>query len=250
MSSFSFPTPDRVAYEQAQPFPHAVIHGAWDEQTLRDCKSEILAFSDWDGEKDFYGALKKRYCADIDRLPPTVQKVIADASSPRFLAWLEELTGEKNLMPDPYLEGGGIHQIAPGGFLKVHADFNWNERLKLYRRLNVLVYLNDDWDDSWGGLLELWTTDMKECHSKVPPTTNTMVVFTTDDQSFHGLPHPLASPEGVNRDSIALYYYSPIRPEKNFAKVRLGTDYRPVGGDTFKVNEGGLLRRLASKLSR
>jgi hypothetical protein len=157
---------------------------------------------------------------------------------------------EKSLVPDPYLEGGGIHQIGTGGYLKVHADFNWNERLNLYRRLNILIYLNDSWDESWGGALELWTSDMARCSKRVPPQSNTMVVFTTDDRSFHGHPHPLATPDGVHRDSIPLYYYSSLRPERNFAAARLSTDYRPIEGDTFRAGGGGWLSRTRSKLSR
>lgn len=248
MSAFSYPTLGRAAYEQADPFPHAVVTSAWDRDLMRDCKAEINAFDDWDGEKRFYGSRQKRWCGDIHRLPPSVQRVIGEASQPRFLRWLEEFTGEDCLMPDPYLEGGGIHQISEGGFLKVHADFNWNEQLHLYRRLNILLYLNDEWDESWGGALELWTTDMARCSKRIFPRANTMVVFTTDDCSFHGHPHPLTSPEGVHRDSIALYYYSPLRPERNYAESRVSTDYRPIEGDAFKAG-GGLLSRVRNKFA-
>lgn len=251
MSAFSFPTPDRLTYERAEPFPHAVFTGAWDVELLRLCKAEISSFTNWEGEKDFYGALKKRFCADIDRLPPSVQRVVAEASGPRFLGWLKQLTGERSLVADPYLEGGGIHQMAPGGFLKIHADFNWNEQLQLFRRLNVLLYLNDEWDERWGGALELWCTDMSRCCKSVLPVNNTMVVFTTDDVSFHGVPRELGSPEGINRDSIALYYYSPVRPSRNFTHRRLATDYRPIEGDSFRASRGASwLKRVAARLNR
>jgi Rps23 Pro-64 3,4-dihydroxylase Tpa1-like proline 4-hydroxylase len=161
-------------------------------------------------------------------------RLIQEASSPRFLAWLTALTGEQALVPDPYLQGGGVHQIGSGGFLKVHADFNWSERLQLYRRLNLLLYLNPDWQPQWGGALELWNEDMSACITTILPEANTMVVFTTDDRSFHGHPHPLACPEYITRDSIALYYYSPLRPAANWAARRKITDYRPIPGDTFK----------------
>ena len=55
-----------------------------------------------------------------------------------MLEFLETLTGIDGLVPDPYFAGGGLHQIVRGGFLKVHADFNWHPKLRLDRRLNML----------------------------------------------------------------------------------------------------------------
>ena len=234
--SFSYPDPAKSGYAGNPPFPHAVIKNAWSEKRLAECKHDIARFSHWEGEKNFFGSTKKRYCANIEVLPRSVARIIHEASSPLFLAWLMAVTGERALLPDPYLGGGGIHQIAAGGFLKVHADFNWSEQLQLYRRLNLLLYLNPDWQPQWGGALELWNADMSACAETILPDNNTMVIFTTDDRSFHGHPHSLACPGKVLRDSIALYYYSPIRPAVNWADKRNMTDYRPIPGDTFTRN--------------
>lgn len=248
--SYPDPEPEAAAYAANAPFPHTVIKDAWEPGWVAECKREIAVFSQWDGEKDFYGSRKKRYCGDIEKLPPTVVRIIREASSPAFLLWLTAVTGEQALMPDPYLEGGGIHQIIQGGFLKVHADFNWNERLQLYRRLNLLLYLNPGWDASWGGALELWTQDMGQCGATVLPEANTMVIFTTDDRSFHGHPHPTSTPIDVTRDSIALYYYSPIKPASNFAEKRVGTDYRPIEGDSFAVWDKSFSARAMNRLRK
>ena len=80
-------------------------------------------------------------------------------NSLRVLLFLEALTGIEGLIPDPYFGGGGPHQIQPGGFLKIHADFNVHPQLKLDRRLNMLIYLNKDWREEYGGHLELWDRD-------------------------------------------------------------------------------------------
>ena len=239
---FRYPDQAAADYAAASPFAHAVFDQAWEPQLLDDCKREIASFDGWAGQKDFFGSRKKRYCGDIEALPPSVAGLIREASSPAFLDWLSALTGEQALLPDPYLEGGGIHQIVSGGFLKVHADFNWNKRLQLYRRLNVLIYLNPGWDERWGGALELWHPNLSACARRVFPHHNTMVVFTTDDHSFHGHPQPLECPEHVTRDSIALYYYSPIRPKSHFAARRKQTDYRPVGEEQFAVRNSWLKR--------
>ncbi|NIJ07790.1 Rps23 Pro-64 3,4-dihydroxylase Tpa1-like proline 4-hydroxylase [Sphingomonas vulcanisoli] len=205
---------------------------------LADCARDIAAFAEWDGEKQFYGSKQKRYCGDIDKLPASVQTVIDEASRPRFIKWLQELTGEKALVPDPYLEGGGIHSIGTGGYLKIHADFNWHEPLQLYRRLNVLLYLNDDWQEDWGGRIELFSDPQREPEVSLLPTMNRMLVFTTDDASFHGHRHALSCPADVRRNSIALYYYSAVTPAKNFAEARTDTDYRAAADETFDKARG------------
>lgn len=233
MDIFSYPQPSNDRYTKAAPFPYAVLDGAWDADLLRSCAHDIDVFQSWDGEKSFHGAKAKRYCGDITKLPQSVQRVISEASRPRFLRWLEELTGEKALVPDPYLEGGGIHSIGNGGFLKIHADFNWHEPLQLYRRLNILIYLNDEWKEEWQGRIELFSDPKSDPEVSLLPMMNRMLVFTTDDASFHGHRHPLNCPDEVRRNSIALYYYSPIRPKMNFATARTNTDYRAALDEKF-----------------
>ena len=129
------------------------------------------------------------------------------------MIFLQELTGIKEkLLPDPYFEGGGFHQTKRGGFLKIHADFNKHKETKLDRRLNILVYLNKEWKEEYGGHFELWNRDMTTCVKKVAPEFNTLAMFTTTDFSYHGLPTPLTCPPDRSRKSIALYYYSNGRP--------------------------------------
>src|ERR1700760_5066208 len=95
--AFSYASPTELGYAQADPFPHVLLRNAWNPELLDACKAEIGRFADWDGEKDFYGSKKKRYCGDIERLPPSVVRLIHEASSPAFLRWLMELTGEPAL---------------------------------------------------------------------------------------------------------------------------------------------------------
>ena len=130
-------------------------------------------------------------------------------------------------MEDPSLEGGGLHQSTRGGFLNIHADFTVHPHHRNWqRRANLILYLNEDWEASYGGDLELWSTDMKECVEKVSPVANRAVIFTTDATSFHGHPEPMQCPEGVARRSLALYYYS---VQEN-PLVR-STEYRSRPGD-------------------
>lgn len=130
-----------------------------------------------------------------------------------FLEFIQKLTGiTEPLIPDPYFEGAGYHQVNKGGFLKVHADFNKHVKTGLDRRLNLIVYMNENWEDSFGGHLELWDKQMLNCEQKVSPNFNTVLLFTTTDFTYHGLPEPLNCPEGFTRKSLAVFYYSNGRP--------------------------------------
>ena len=205
----------RDAYRTGDPFPHAVIDGLFLDHDL----DAVLAEFPDPGQTRwmrFESNTEKKlgYYHEYSSITPTVRAFLDAMNGFEMLLFLEELTGIDGLIPDPYFGGGGLHQIEPGGFLKIHADFNVLPKLKLDRRVNMLVYLNKGWEDSWGGHLELWNASMTECRKRVSPVFNRTVVFSTTDTSFHGHPHPLASPPGVTRKSISLYYYTAGRPEE------------------------------------
>lgn len=108
-------------------------------------------------------------------------------------------------MPDPFLHGGGLHMTGVGGTLTPHADFHVTKELQMYRRLNLLVYLNDSWQEGDGGELELWDKGGKRIAKTVAPTLGTAVLFRTDAKSIHGFTNPVAR---LPRRSVALYYYT------------------------------------------
>lgn len=202
----------RASYLEADPFPHIVLDGLFDEELV----GELLA--DFPGPDDalwnrFENQRERKLGFDYRaRLPQSIGRFLGAMSSPVALSFLERLTGIEGLIPDPYFGGAGPHQILPGGFLKVHADFNVHPKLKLDRRLNLLLYLNRGWREEWGGALELWARDMSRCERRIAPIFNRTVVFSTTSDSFHGHPDPLAAPEGTTRKSISLYYYTCGRP--------------------------------------
>jgi hypothetical protein len=204
----------RDEYARAKPFPHAVIDGLFEDRVL----DEVLAgFPDpadpaW-ARFDNPHERKLGNYARLEELPAATAGFLNALTSARMLEFLETLTGIEGLVPDPYFGGGALHQIVPGGFLKVHADFNWHPKLRLDRRLNMLVYLNRGWRPEYGGALELWDATLTGPAASILPTFNRTVVFTTTDRSYHGHPRPLACPEGMTRKSVSLYYYSNGRPE-------------------------------------
>ncbi len=199
-------------YRDAKPFPHIVLDGFLPPAVLQQALDHFPA-EPLKSDRVFdihYGGHHKRQILPYD-CNKEAQAVFAFLNSKSVLQFLQGLTGIEGLIPDPYFEGGGFHEISQGGLLGVHADFRINETLHLERRLNLLIYLNPDWNEDWGGALELWDRKMTSCHSKVFPLLNRCVVFSTDADSYHGHPDPLQTPEHVKRRSIALYYYTSSR---------------------------------------
>ena len=164
--------------------------------------------------------------------PATVGEVSDALNSPEFLRWLSELTGVPGLIADPGLEGGGLHQSGPGGYLNVHTDFSHHHYHKHWkRRINLILYLNEGWQEEWGGAIELWDSQMRHCVAKYLSGFNCALIFNTDDQSFHGFPEPLQCPPGTSRKSLAFYYYTVETDEKTAVR---STNYRARPGDGMK----------------
>jgi Rps23 Pro-64 3,4-dihydroxylase Tpa1-like proline 4-hydroxylase len=197
-------------YQQASPYGHIVIDNFLNPAVLDECIAEFNKLNETDGWINYaHYNEKKRGLNKLELLPEALKATINELNSPEFLQFLSTLTGIKNLQKDDFLEGGGIHQSGRGGFLNIHADFTVHPHHRNWqRRINVLIYLNKDWQDEWGGKLELWDKQMKACEVKVEPVFNRCVIFSTDADSYHGHPEPMTCPEDRFRRSIALYYYS------------------------------------------
>ena len=200
------------AHRAASPFPHTVIDDFLPPALLDRVLAEFPG-KDGQGWERYADPLQvKLGSRDEEALGPTTRLLLHELNSAPFLRFLEVLTGIEGLIPDPWLEGGGLHQIERGGMLKVHVDFNKHTLTRLDRRINALLYLNRDWREEWGGHLELWDTEMARCERRVLPVFNRLVVFDTTDFANHGHPDPLMCPPERSRKSMALYYYSNGRP--------------------------------------
>ncbi|HXI12021.1 MAG TPA: 2OG-Fe(II) oxygenase [Thermoanaerobaculia bacterium] len=204
----------RPTFLSASPFPHIVIDRLFTEDALDVVLAEFPSPSEmrW---QEFDSATERKlgFHYELSQINRRTQTFLWEMNSPPILSFLETLTGIEGLIPDPYFGGGGLHQILPGGFLDVHADFNWHPKLKLDRRLNVLVYLNKNWNDSFGGALELWSPGGRKADISITPAFNRTVIFATTDSSLHGHPAPLTCPAGMTRKSLSFYYYTNGRPE-------------------------------------
>lgn len=149
--------------------------------------------------------------------------------SDEFKNLISSICNIPQLISDPELVGGGLHQIMNGGYLDVHVDYNFHPQTKLHRRLNLLLYLNKDWKQEYEGYLELWDMDAKKQLDAIAPIFNRAVIFETNEISYHGHPRPLNMPPDVMRKSLAVYYYSKEREESEVA-IEHNTIYRQTTG--------------------
>jgi Rps23 Pro-64 3,4-dihydroxylase Tpa1-like proline 4-hydroxylase len=203
----------RERYLSATPFPHIALDGLFDDSVLEQILDDFPAPAQMRWMRfDNPQEKKLGFFHETSAVSDPIRRFLDALNGFETLLFLERLTGIEGLIPDPYFGGGGLHQIEPGGFLKIHTDFNVHPKLHLYRRLNMLIYLNRGWREQWGGHLELWDRDARTCRQKILPAFNRTVIFSTTDTSYHGHPHPLTSPPGVTRKSVSLYYYTAERP--------------------------------------
>jgi hypothetical protein len=86
-----------------------------------------------------------------------------------------------------------------------------HKRLPLERRINVLVYLNRDWQHDWGGQLELHSNDelTNPAHKEVQiePIFNRTVIFSTPN-ALHGHRRPVACPPNRARLLFSCFYFT------------------------------------------
>ena len=149
----------------------------------------------------------KYQVTDASLFKPALARLHETLATPKFLKLLSHVFDIPNLLADPELRGGGIHQTGPRGHLDVHVDFNFIKEEKLYRRMNILIYFNKDWQEDWGGNVELWDEDVKHCVHSFPPSFNRCVIFETNEISYHGVT-AVKCPEDNARKSFAGYYYT------------------------------------------
>lgn len=220
-------------YAAATPYPHIVLDdflpSAIAEGMLAAFPARKIAGDVVYQDKTF--EYNKRQIQP-DECDTFVRRFFGLFNSAPVLDFLSALTGISGLLPDPYFEGGGFHEILNGGRLGLHADFRINARLKLQRRLNLLIYLNKGWQDAYGGHFEMWDKRVKQRAHRIAPLFNRCVIFNTDRDSWHGHPEPLNTPAHVTRKSIALYYYS--ASQKIYEEVpRHGTVFVKRPTDVF-----------------
>lgn len=196
------------AFKEGAPYPYVAIDDFMPAEILDTVLAEFpqdnsLADDSFDRAQE-----RRKVSFHPDTLPDFSRALFYSFNSRPFIRIIENITGIKGLVPDPYFLGAGLHQLSQGGHLSIHADFNHHKPMNLERRVNVLIYLNKGWREEFGGGFELWDKQMTRCFRSISPEFNRCVIFNTTADSMHGNPRPIDHPEGVPRRSIALYYYT------------------------------------------
>ncbi|HZR79476.1 MAG TPA: 2OG-Fe(II) oxygenase [Candidatus Binatia bacterium] len=214
-------------FGSAEPFPHVVL-----DDFLPESVAEALA-AEFDDASIAWQSLhhvneRKLVFGDREAMGPVGAAVVSALQSPGFRSTLERLTGVPGLFGDPDLDGAGFHRTEPGGHLNVHADALAHSKRRTWsRQLNLILFLNRDWQEAYRGWLELWDARVERCVRRISPVFNRAVVFRTSAISFHGVPEGVACPPGHARKSLALYYY---RDESRTVALQ-PTRYVPRPGD-------------------
>lgn len=236
-------------YNGVRPYPHIVIDDFLPTKILETCLKQFPKVLDKEGMTFDRPQERLKSSFNPDHLESALRCFFYSLNSKPFIRFLENMTGIKGLIPDPYFMGAGFHEIKNGGHLSVHADFNHHKPMNLERRINVLIYLNTNWKEEYGGQLELWDDGMTACQKSVVPLFNRCVVFNTTSTSNHGNPNIINHPQGIPRRSIALYYYtSTWSDEKRAHTTQFQT--RPGSGDRkdYQVRSDEILRELTPPL--
>lgn len=222
-------------YRANPPFPHIVLDDFLDPDFLRRVVAEFPDGANHTWSQRDQEHLKLQFSPDECHGACT-RMLFAELNSRAFLGFLSQLTGIKGLIADPYHAGAGLHETRRGGHLGIHADFPKHEEMRVDRRLNLLIYLNENWRDEYGGALELWDKQMRVARQRVTPVFGRAVIFSTGRDTFHGHPDPLTCPEGRSRRSLATYYYTaradePLRFERttDFRRRHRAADKRDWG---------------------
>jgi Rps23 Pro-64 3,4-dihydroxylase Tpa1-like proline 4-hydroxylase len=216
------------SYHTAMPFKHLILDDFFAEEVASAIAKDFPS-EDHVAWKRYLNPLENKFLTNSwDAFSPLTYRVFSELNSPNFVQKLELLTGVFGLSSDDGLHGGGLHMHGRGGSLNLHLDYSIHPKLNLQRRLNLLVYLTPNWQQEWGGELELWAGNKLKpttvCH-KIVPKFNRAIIFDTTTNSWHGLPEPIRCPESIFRKSIALYYLS--QPDSSEDKDRKKAKFVP-----------------------
>ena len=246
------------SFAAADPFRHVVMDDFFESEFCGQILRDFPDFRDDVAKNEMGGVGNKAVHEHVRDLGPVFSRLDDYIQSREFLNVIETVSGIPGLKYDPYYVGGGTHENRSGQELDPHVDFNYHPHENWHRRLNLIVYLNPEWSEEWGGSIELhsdpWNPETNQIKS-ILPLVNRAVLFETNEHSWHGFKPVNKDPEGGlrSRRSFAIYLYTEDRPEAEVAPPH-GTKYvqRPLPahlqpGYTLTEGDQQQLNRLFRK---
>ena len=224
------------SFLESKPFNHIVIDNFFVDSFARNIFDDMPEYEENSDAKYDNPVEKKRTVQNWTKFPKNIYKAATYLVNQEFTGYLQQLTQQKDLMPDFGLHGGGIHMHKTGDYLNTRLDYNIHPKLDMKRKLNLIVYLNPNWQESWGGNLGLWSHDEetdqpKELIKSVPPLFNRAVIFDTTQNSWHGVTEGIFAPDGEYRKSLAFYYLIPTNDMSNNRQKALFVPRQEQKGD-------------------
>jgi len=220
----------RQEFLNNSPYPHIVLDNFFNEEFANKLVESFPEKTDeW---VTYWNPIEKKYALNKFDKNIMYANLFNVLQSSEFVEYMKSLTSIPNLEADPYLHGAGVHMHPNGGKLDMHLDYSIHPITKKERRLNLIVYLNKDWKESYGGDIQLWDKEFKVAEKTIFPIFNRAMLFQTNNISYHGMPHMIRCPEDNSRKSIAIYYVSDPTSSDN---IRYKAHFRPLPSQ--EVNE-------------
>lgn len=151
----------------------------------------------------------KHIAAQMDAFDPLLEEAVYAFQDPRVVALISGITGLKGLEPDVDLYAGGISAMSKGAYLRPHLDNSHDKQRQRYRVLNLLYYVTPDWQEDYGGCLQLWDEGPRGEPRTLPSRFNSLVIMLTNRKSWHSVNE--VRHDG-RRCCVSNYYFSHQSP--------------------------------------
>jgi len=226
----------REAFVNSKPFNHVVIDNFFTDGVARSIFDGMPGYDD-NMDANYDNAIeKKRTIQNWTKFSKNVYKAMSYLVDVTFTDKLAYIIDDFSLVADYGLHGGGIHMHQSGDYLNTHLDYDIHPKLGMRRKLNLIVYLNPNWQEEWGGNIGLWSHDErtnqpKELLQSIWPKFNRAVIFDTTQNSWHGVTEGITAPEGQYRKSLAIYYLIPASDIDNKREKALFVPREEQKGD-------------------
>jgi hypothetical protein len=237
------------SYNAAKPWPHLIIDGLVSADFVAQAETEELTGAlHLEIQKD--QTIAKAESTEVGG--QAAKEILDSLLAPEFIDFLERITGIAGLIGDPSHAKAGLHVNPPGAFQALHRDFRRHPTTGTYHRINVLLFLNSDWKEEYGGELELWPADRSACGQRIRPEAGRVVIFETTPTSYHAIPDTVRCPPGRARLSLASYYYTEQPGPQDKRDLKLFLPKRPqdplrLDVQKFKDVAKGVRARLGSR---